>query len=254
MRLEQKVALVTGGGRGIGRETSVLLASEGAKVALFADDEREVEETADFIRKQGGEAIAIFGDVRSENSVNAAAQTVLDAFGRIDILVNNAGVMIIKPFLEMTVSEWDWIHDVNLRGVYLFSRAVIPHMVNQQSGVIVNVSSIWGTKGGPNRSAYISSKFAVIGLTRALAEEYRSANIRVNAVCPGPVRTKMMEDLAPGATRFCSGNSLVKTTTIRKLSSLPAPVKPRPISTTGSERTRKASWWRTCRSGSIRTP
>jgi len=160
-----------------------------------------VQETAAFIRKQGGEAIAIFGDVRSESAVNDAVKTTLDTFGRIDILVNNAGVMIIKPFLETTVDEWNRIHDVNLNGVYLFCRAVIPHMMERKSGTIVNVSSIWGTKGGPDRSAYISSKFAVVGLTKALAEEFKTGGIRVNAVCPGPVRTKMMEDLAPDVNK-----------------------------------------------------
>ena len=201
MKLKQQVALVTGGGRGIGKETSLLLAAEGAKVALFSDNEKEVQETAAFIRKQGGEAIAIFGDVRSESAVNDAVKTTLDTFGRIDILVNNAGVMIIKPFLETTVDEWNRIHDVNLNGVYLFCRAVIPHMMERKSGTIVNVSSIWGTKGGPDRSAYISSKFAVVGLTKALAEEFKTGGIRVNAVCPGPVRTKMMEDLAPDVNK-----------------------------------------------------
>ncbi|MBT2725848.1 SDR family oxidoreductase [Bacillus sp. ISL-75] len=195
MELKDKVALVTGGGRGIGRETCILLAKQGAKVAVFSDDESESKETASYISGEvGGEAIALTGDVRSEDDINQAVQTTERSLGSIDILINNAGVMLLKPFHEMTVEEWDFVQDVNIRGVYLCSRAVVPQMIEKRHGVIINLSSIWGTKGGPDRSAYIASKYACLGFSKALGEELKPYKIRVNAVCPGPVNTKMMDD------------------------------------------------------------
>lgn len=195
MELKDKVTLVTGGGRGIGRETCILLAKQGAKVAVFSDNETESKETASYISEVvGGEAIAITGDVRSEEDINQAVRTTEQSLGSIDILINNAGVMLLKPFHEMTVKEWDFVQDVNIRGVYLCTRAVVPQMIEKKHGVIINLSSIWGTKGGPDRSAYIASKYACLGFSKALGEELKPYKIRVNAVCPGPVNTKMMED------------------------------------------------------------
>jgi 3-oxoacyl-[acyl-carrier protein] reductase len=200
--LKDKVALVTGGGRGIGRETCILLAKQGAKVAIFSNNQSESKDTATYITEEGGgEAIALVGDVRSEDDVNRVVHETQEKLGSIDILINNAGVMSLKPFCDMEIGEWDFIQDVNVRGVYLCTRAVVPQMMEKRNGVIINVSSIWGTKGGPDRSAYITSKYAVIGLTKALGEEFKPYKIRVNAVCPGPVDTKMMEDLAPDVNK-----------------------------------------------------
>ncbi|MEH7255338.1 SDR family NAD(P)-dependent oxidoreductase, partial [Neobacillus niacini] len=166
MNLEQKVAFVTGGGRGIGRETCLLLAKQGAKVAVFSRSLSETTEVAAYITEElGGEAIALAGDVRSEDDVNNAVQKTVEKLGSIDILINNAGVMLLKPFDETTLDEWDFVQDINTRGVLLCAKAVVPQMKEKRNGVIINVSSIWGTKGGPNRSAYITSKFAVIGFT-----------------------------------------------------------------------------------------
>ncbi|MBV7503666.1 SDR family oxidoreductase [Bacillus sp. sid0103] len=202
MELKNKVALVTGGGRGIGRETSILLAKQGAKVAVFSDNELESRETALYINDQlGGKAIAFSGDVRSEDDVNRVVQGTQETLGQVDILINNAGVMLLKPFSETTVKEWDFVQDVNIRGVYLCTRAVVPQMLDKKNGIIINLSSIWGTKGGPDRSAYITSKYAVIGFSKALGEELKPYKIRVNAVCPGPVVTKMMNDLAPDVNK-----------------------------------------------------
>ena len=201
MEHEGKVALVTGGGRGIGRETCLLLAREGAKVAVFSRTQSEVEETVELIRKETGrEAIAIAGDVRSAEDADRAVRETREKLGPVDILVNNAGVMLLKPFAETTVEEWDRVQDINVRGTYLFTRAALPDMLAKRQGVIVNVSSIWGTKGGPDRSAYITSKYAVIGFTRALGEELKPCNIRVNAVCPGPTATRMTAGLVSGST------------------------------------------------------
>lgn len=200
--LKDKVALVTGGGRGIGRETCILLAQHGAKVAVFSDNPSESMQTAFYISEViGVEAIALIGDVRSEEDITKAVQETQERLGSIDILINNAGVMLLKPFNETTVEEWDFVQDVNIRGVFLFARAVVQQMIEKKNGVIINLSSIWGTKGGPDRSAYITSKYAVIGFSKALGEELKPYKIRVNAVCPGPVDTKMMEDIAPDVSK-----------------------------------------------------
>ncbi|WP_307330388.1 SDR family NAD(P)-dependent oxidoreductase [Evansella vedderi] len=202
LELKDKVALVTGGGRGIGRETCILLAKQGAKIAVFSNNLQECEDTANYIIEEiGGEAISIQGDVRSEVDVSRTVRETQEKLGSVDILVNNAGVMSLKPFVETDVKEWDFVQDINIRGTYLFARAVIPEMIRKKTGVILNISSIWGTKGGPNRSAYITSKYAVIGFTKALGEEMKPYKVRVNAVCPGPVDTKMMEELAPDVNK-----------------------------------------------------
>ncbi|MEH7155717.1 SDR family NAD(P)-dependent oxidoreductase [Neobacillus drentensis] len=202
MDLKGKVAFVTGGGRGIGKETCILLAKQGAKIAVFSDNQSESKETSLYINeKLGGEAVALTGDVRSEEDVNSAVQETKECLGSIDILINNAGVMLLKPFIETTVKEWDFVQDVNIRGVYLCTRAVVPQMIEKRDGIIINLSSIWGTKGGPDRSAYITSKYACIGFSKALGEELKPYQIRVNAVCPGPVDTKMMDDIAPDVNK-----------------------------------------------------
>lgn len=200
MELKNKVAFVTGGSRGIGRETCILLAKHGAKVAVFSRSDSE--ETANYIKDViGSEAIALHGDVRFENDVIKAVQQTEEKLGSIDILINNAGVMSLKPFQETGIEEWDFIQNVNVRGPFLFAKVVVPKMIEKKDGVIINISSIWGTKGGPDRSAYITSKYAVIGFSKALGEELKPYRIRVNAVCPGPVDTKMMEDIAPDVNK-----------------------------------------------------
>ncbi|WP_441990664.1 SDR family NAD(P)-dependent oxidoreductase [Paenibacillus sp. 2RAB27] len=202
MDLIEKIALVTGGGRGIGRETCILLAKQGAKVAVFSDNLLESQDTANYITQEmGREAISLVGDVRSEEDVERAVMETQQRWGSIDILVNNAGVMSIKPFHKMEIEEWDYVQDVNIRGVFLFARAVVPQMIEKRNGVIINLSSIWGTKGGPDRSAYITSKHAVMGFTKALGEELKPYKIRVNAVCPGPVDTQMMKEIAPDVNK-----------------------------------------------------
>lgn len=202
LELKGKVAFVTGGGRGIGRQTCILLAKQGAKIVVYSDNEAESIDTAAYIKDElKGEAIFIVGDVRSEFNVYKAVQETEEKLGSVDILVNNAGVMSLKPFLETSVEEWDFLQEVNVKGSFLCSRAIVPKMIEKKHGVIINLSSIWGTKGGPDRSAYITSKYAVIGFSKALGEELKPHKIRVNAVCPGPVDTKMMEDLAPDVNK-----------------------------------------------------
>jgi NAD(P)-dependent dehydrogenase (short-subunit alcohol dehydrogenase family) len=202
VELQGKVAFVTGGGRGIGRETCILLAKHGAKVAVFSRSQTEVAETANYIIEElGGEAIYVTGDACLEEDVKRAIQQTRYLLGSIDILVNNAGTMLLKPFDETTIEEWDFVQNINSRAPFLFAREVVPSMKEKKDGVIVNISSIWGTKGGPDRSAYITSKYAVLGFTKALGEELKPYRVRVNAVCPGPVDTKMTDDLGPNVNK-----------------------------------------------------
>lgn len=192
-----KVAVVTGGGRGIGQATSFSLAKLGATVVILSNEQVENENTVYQIQNSGGKAKGYFCDLASRNSIEQTFNRIDEEVGIVDILINNAGSMIIKPFLDTTVEEWDTMQALNVRGMYLATRAAVPNMKLQNKGIIINISSIWGIKGGPDRSAYITAKHGVIGFTKALGEEFRPYNIRVNAVCPGPVATKMMEDLAP---------------------------------------------------------
>ena len=196
MELLGKVALVTGGGRGIGKETALLLASHGAKVAVCARNESECMDVAAQIQNTYQvESIGVTCDVSQYVQVQETMKIVTEMLGPIDILINNAGAMLIAPFTETTPEKWVNMHNVNVHGPYYFCYEAVPSMKERGAGTIINVSSIWGTKGGPDRSAYISSKHAVIGFSKALGEELKPYGIRVNAVCPGPVNTKMIDDL-----------------------------------------------------------
>ena len=194
--LTGKVALVTGGGRGIGRETCILLASYGADVAVCARSADECQEVVNVITEQYGvRAIAVICDVGDEEAVKQAVETVENELGKVSILINNAGVMSLKPFTDTTADEWKWVQDINVNAPFNLSKAVVPGMIEQKDGVIINIGSIWGTKGGPNRSAYITSKHAIIGFSKALGEELKPHGVRVNVVNPGPVDTRMIDDL-----------------------------------------------------------
>lgn len=202
MQLEGKVALVTGGGRGIGKETALLLASHGARVAVCSRSEAECLEVKQLIEQTyGTKAAAVTCDVSDEQQVKEVVKAVADQLGPVDILINNAGAMLMKSIVEMTTEEWQQIQDINVNGSYYFCQQVVPSMMEKQDGVIINISSIWGSKGGPNRSAYITSKHAINGFSKALGEELKPYGVRVNAVAPGPVDTKMMEVLGAGANK-----------------------------------------------------
>ncbi|WP_455675807.1 SDR family NAD(P)-dependent oxidoreductase [Pradoshia sp.] len=196
MDLQGKVALVTGASRGIGKETATLLASYGASIAICALDQEECEKAAEFIQTTFSVKVAAIScDVTNHEEVKNAVNQVNLQLGPIDILINNAGAMLLKPFTETTTEEWINMFDVNVNGPFYFCREVVESMKHRQEGVIINISSIWGTKGGPNRSAYIASKHAVIGFSKALGEELKPFGVRVNAVCPGPVDTQMTDAL-----------------------------------------------------------
>lgn len=197
MSRTEKVAVVTGAARGIGRRVAIELAGRGYAVA--ANDLEAPEATLGELRRAGAEALALPGDVSSEAAVRGMAAAVREAFGRVDVLVNNAGISLIKPAEATTPAEWRRVMEVNLTGPFLMCRYFGWVMLEQRSGSIVNVSSVAGLLGISDRAAYNASKHGLIGLTRTLAAEWGGRGVRVNAVCPGWVKTEMdQEDQAGG--------------------------------------------------------
>jgi len=199
--LEGKVAIVTGGGGGIGAATVEGFAKEGANVAI-ADISLDVaQELAKKIGKGGVKALAVRTDVTKKSDVDDLVSITLEEFGKIDILVNNAGVARDIMFVDIEEEDWDLVNHVNVKGVYLVTRAVVPHMIAARYGKIINISSRAGKEGMIGLSHYSASKFAVIGLTQAVAKELGEYNINVNAVCPGILRTIMWEGLLDARTK-----------------------------------------------------
>ena len=196
MKLAGKVAIVTGGGRGIGRATAEVFAGEGASVAVCARSLAEIEETVGAIRSNGGEVLAVAADVSCETDVADVVRRVLETFGRIDVLVNNAGTNLpYREVVDLTLDEWNRVVGVNLTGPFLCSRAVLPAMIEQGSGKIVNISSIGGRSGAAGRSPYRPTKAALINFTECLAAEVKRHGIDVNCVCPGGTSTRMLSDI-----------------------------------------------------------
>src|SRR6266478_1675079 len=207
-RLHGKVAIITGGGQGIGRATSVKFAKEGANVAVCDINMTAVAETLAQIRSFGGEALGFQIDVTDKQSIARMVEGVMFAWQRIDTLVNNAGIVQDARFSKMTDEQFERVIDVNLKGVYNCTKAVVDIMLQQNSGCILNASSIVGIYGNFGQTNYAATKFGVIGMVKTWARELGRKGIRANAVCPGFIRTpilstmpekviKMMEEKVP---------------------------------------------------------
>ncbi len=197
-RLAERVALVTGGGRGIGRATALALADAGAWVVPVARTAADVEGVAKEARERAGRALPLVADVTAEPQVRALVERVLEEFGRVDLLVNNVGQGLRKPFLETERSDWERVWSLNLWSAVLCVRTCLEPMLAQGGGQIVNVASRAGRRGEAEMVAYSAAKAGLIALTQGLAEELEG-RVRVNAVAPGPVSTERMRHIAPGA-------------------------------------------------------
>ena len=199
MNLKDKVALVTGSARGIGREIALTLAREGADLLLTDIDEAGIDQLAQEIKALGNKALAVKADVADPLAVEELVAKGMAEFGRLDILVNNAGIARDNLIIRMKDEEWDQVLTVNLKSAFLLSRAVGKIMLKQKSGRIVNISSVVGLMGNPGQVNYAASKAGLIGFTKSLARELASRGITVNAVAPGFIQTAMTDKLPPEA-------------------------------------------------------
>ncbi|MDH4151512.1 MAG: 3-oxoacyl-ACP reductase FabG [Betaproteobacteria bacterium] len=192
MRLKDKVAIITGAGRGIGQATAVKFAREGAKVLVCDIKQDWIDDTVALCQAEGGDAMGHIADVRDMKSLEAMVKATVDRWGRVDCLVNNAGIVADAQLKNMTEDQFDSVIDINLKGVYNCTRAVVHKMLEQQSGVILNASSIVGLHGNFGQTNYAASKFGVIGMVKTWARELGRKGIRANAVCPGFIATSIL--------------------------------------------------------------
>jgi 3-oxoacyl-[acyl-carrier protein] reductase len=195
MRLSEKVSIITGAGQGIGRATALKFAAEGAKVAVCDINAESVEDTVKAIRQAGGEAAGFHVDVTDKESIGRMVAGVMAKWGRIDTLVNNAGIVQDAQFKKMTDEQFERVIDVNLKGVYNCTKAVVDIMLEQNSGVILNASSIVGLYGNFGQTNYAATKFGVIGMVKTWARELGRKGIRANAICPGFIETSILSSI-----------------------------------------------------------
>ncbi len=194
MLLENKVAFITGAGRGIGREIALKMASEGANIVIADIAEDTMQAAKKDIEALGVKAFAVRTDISDEQSVKEAVQAVTETFGKIDILVNNAAIFKRAPFLEMTGDMWDFTSNINLKGIFHVTHAVASLMAENKQGVIISISSVDAFQGCRDYSHYATTKAGVVGLSRTLAQELGPYNIRVNVIAPGIMLTDMTKD------------------------------------------------------------
>jgi meso-butanediol dehydrogenase / (S,S)-butanediol dehydrogenase / diacetyl reductase len=200
-RFDGKVALITGGASGMGRDTALAFAAEGAQVAVLDVRPDRAQQTVDLVIKPGGIAAAFPADVRDEAQVELAVAAAIARFGRIDILLNNAGTTRPGSVVEIAPEDWDFIVDVNLKGTYLVSRAVLPQMLERGSGAVINIGSVSGMRGDRRAAAYNAAKAGVINLTRSMALDFGPQGIRVNCICPGAIGTPVIQRMLTDEAR-----------------------------------------------------
>lgn len=197
MNLAGKVALVTGASRGIGKEIALELARQGANVAVnFAGSETKANEVVDEIKTLGRDAFVVKCDVSNSKEVTEMVKGTIERFGHLDILVNNAGITRDNLLMRMKEEEWDDVININLKGVFLCTKAVTRQMMKQRVGRIINIASIVGVSGNPGQANYVAAKAGVIGLTKTTAKELATRNITVNAIAPGFITTDMTDKLS----------------------------------------------------------
>ncbi len=194
--LKDKVCIVTGAGKGIGLATMKVFIDNGAKLAVITRSQEDVDSLNDEFKCDSHDFMAICGDVSNQDTVNRFVKEVINKYGRVDVLVNNAGMRFRKKFSEITFEEFKNVLDVNLMSVFFFSQAVLPSMVKQNAGKIINMSSIAGTQGFSELSGYVTSKAAIIGLTKSLAVEYAEKNVQINAIAPGFCKTSYFDNFS----------------------------------------------------------
>jgi len=194
MKLADKVAIITGGNSGIGEATAELFSREGARVCITGRNEKRCQDVVTKINKAGGQAIYAVADVRFPDECRKTVEAAIEAFGKVDILINNAGVYFAENTIECTEEHWDLTVDVSLKGAFLMSKFALPSMIEQQSGVIINVSSGWGVQGGEKAVSYCAAKGGMVVMTKAMAIDHGAQGIRVNCLSPGDVKTPMLEE------------------------------------------------------------
>lgn len=211
--LEGKTALITGGTQGLGLEFARALGNAGAQVVVTSRDLGKAEQAAAQLSEETGKrAAGLALDVLDYTQIERAALEVIEKFGRIDILINNAGVNVRKPILDYDEASWDLVQATNLKAPFLCAKAVVPHMIKQKFGRIINIASMLGTVGLAERSAYCSSKGGLIQLTKVMALEWAEHNITANAVCPGPFATELNQVVMnnPEANQFFMNHLAIK--------------------------------------------
>ena len=191
-----KVVVITGASSGLGEATARLLSAEGATVVLAARRQERIAALAESLSQEGGTALAIETDVRDLAQVRNLVDKAVESFGKIDVLLNNAGLMPLAPLAQLKTDEWDQMIDVNLKGVLNGIAAALPHMQRQKSGHIINVSSVYGHKPGPDATVYCATKFAVRALSEGLRQEVKPYNIRTTVISPGAVATELLDHIS----------------------------------------------------------
>ncbi len=207
---DKYTAIVTGSTRGIGEETALLLLQKGLNVIISSRSRQSVDnaiqEILDKCPSKKENVLGLKCDVSKYSDVKSLVDVSVKTFGRIDVLVNNAGIVYFKSIMDTTEEEWNKTIDTNLKGVFIFTKEILPYMIENKSGVIVNVSSGAGKSGFPNLSAYCASKFGIIGFTESVAKEVADNNVKVMAICPGGVDTKMIDDIVDNGYNLSNRN------------------------------------------------